>query len=48
LVFGPLLLLGLSLGGLLLKVGTEMRFNLGIVLILIFMLNMVFFIWSRI
>jgi curved DNA-binding protein CbpA len=48
LMFGPILLLALSLAGLLLKAGTEMRFNLGIVLILMFMLNIGFFIWSRI
>jgi curved DNA-binding protein CbpA len=48
LIFGPVLLLALSLAGLLLKAGTEMKFNLGIVLILLFMLNIGFFIWSRI
>jgi curved DNA-binding protein CbpA len=47
-IFAPILLLVLSGAGLLWKRGIEFRFNIGVVLILIFFLNMVFFFTSRV
>lgn len=45
-IFAPLLLMGLSVIGVVLKKGTEFRFNIGIVTILMMVLNFVFFAMS--
>lgn len=42
-IFAPLLLLGLSVVGVLWKKGTEFRFNIGVVTVLMMVLNFVFF-----